>query len=168
MYEAFDELKPIAFSHQESAYAKHCNCWKCCLDRFLQDEQTGFHVPRTGDVEVLSGQPWWSFRADRWLISFKLELWMVVRLSSTYPFNCWKHMHSGVSVQVWVQICIDHIRIDINCHIVVMIPWERLSNIVFIVATLCSSLLAFESWYRFDPFQELNRRLELRRDNQEL
>jgi hypothetical protein len=58
-YEASDGWKPVAFSHPESAYTKHCNHWKSCLDSdcFLQDAQIESHVPRIGDVEGLNERP---------------------------------------------------------------------------------------------------------------
>src|SRR5712675_2332346 len=46
--------------------------------------------------------------------------------SLTYPFNCGEHW---VSIGIWVQINIDHIRI--SC-IVVVIVYERPGNVVLV------------------------------------
>ena len=90
----------------------------------------------------------------------------MVQHSNTYPFDCREHANSWICICVWVQIRIDCIRIDICCCIVIMIPWQRPCNVVLIVTTSCSSLLDFRSRYCSDPFQELNRKLETRCNNQ--
>jgi hypothetical protein len=59
----------------------------------------------------------------------------------TYPFDRGEHMHSRVSI-LWVQICVDQIRIDISRRIVVMIPRERPRDVVLIVTTSSRSFLA--------------------------
>lgn len=87
--------------------------------------------------------------------------------SNTYPFDCREHAHGWVSISLRVQICIDHVRISICCCIVVMIPWERPCNVVLIVSTSRSSFLAIGPRYCPDPFQELNKRLDISYDDQE-
>jgi hypothetical protein len=121
-------------------------------------------MPRIGDVEDLNGWPWQSFGAN--ISCFSLDC-KDEQQSNTYPFDHKEHTHSWVTLSVWVQVCIDHIRINICCCIVVMIARERPSNIVLIVATLHGSFLAFSPWYCSNPFQELNRQLDTMSDNQE-
>jgi len=98
-------------------------------------------------------------------ITHQFILQIDVQHINTYPFNHREHMYSWVSI-IWVQICINHIRIDVSCCIIIMIPWERPGNIILIVGALCNSLLALGSWYRSDPFQKLDRQLNTSNDNQ--
>ena len=46
---------------------------------------------------------------------------MDVQHSNTYPLDRREHVHSWVSIKVWVQIHVNHVRINVSCCIVVMI-----------------------------------------------
>jgi len=57
---------------------------------------------------------------------------MDVQHNSAYLFDCRKHMDSWVGICV-LKVCIDHIRIDLSCCIVIVITREGPSDIVLIV-----------------------------------
>ena len=74
------------------------------------------------------------------------------RMCNTYSFDCRKHTVRCNRISFWGQICHDLFRITVSYCVIVVFTCETSGNIILIIATACSCLLAFSLRYCTNPF----------------